>query len=110
MGGKKKKKRKTRLFKPENKITYNTVTPNREARRLGVVAAEPPSQEENKRETKIVVLNRKVQQARELQQRIVPCGKTYREYLQYLNGRKKKLEEKGKITTGGKNNEDDCNY
>lgn len=64
--GKKKSKRKVIPFKQDNRITYNTAKPNRQARRLGIVAVEPPKQEAPKRETKAAVLSRKVQQARQI--------------------------------------------
>ena len=49
---KKKTKRKKPQFRQENKITYNTAKPNRQARRLGIVAVEPPKQEEPKKSIK----------------------------------------------------------
>lgn len=55
--GKKKSKRKVIPFKQDNRITYNTAKPNRQARRLGIVAVEPPKQEAPKRETKAAVLS-----------------------------------------------------
>ena len=92
--GKKKSKRKAIPFKQDNRITYNTAKPNRQARRLGIVAVEPPKQEAPKRETKAVVLSRKVQQARQIQQKIVPPGMTYGEYMQYLKEKRQELEAK----------------
>ena len=81
---KKKTKRKKPQFRQENKITYNTAKPNRQARRLGIVAVEPPKQEEPKRVSKEAVLSQKVQQAQEQQKKITPPGMTYGEYLEYL--------------------------
>lgn len=92
--GKKKSKRKVIPFKQDNRITYNTAKPNRQARRLGIVAVEPPKQEAPKRETKAAVLSRKVQQARQIQQKIVPPGMTYGEYMQYLKEKRQELEAK----------------
>lgn len=87
--GKKKSKRKAIPFKQDNRITYNTARPNRQARRLGIKAVEPPKQEAPKRETKAAVLSRKVRQARQMQQKIVPQGMTYGEYIQYLKEKRK---------------------
>ena len=49
---KKKTKRKKPQFRQENKITYNTAKPNRQARRLGIVAVEPPKQEEPQKDVR----------------------------------------------------------
>lgn len=92
MGKKGKRKAAIRL-KQDNKITYNTAKPNRQARRLGIVA-KPPKQEAPKKETKAAVLSRKAQQARQIQQRIVPPSMTYGEYMQYLKEKRQELEEK----------------
>lgn len=92
---KKKTKRKKPQFRQENKITYNTAKPNRQARRLGIVA-EPPKQEEPKRVLKAAVLSQKVQQAQEQRKKITPPGMTYGEYLEYLKEKRQELEDKKK--------------
>lgn len=91
-----KKKRKSKVipFKQDNRITYNTAKPNRQARRLGAVAVEPPKQEKPKRVSKATVLTQKVQQAKQLQERITPQGMTYGEYMEYLKEKRQQLEEK----------------
>lgn len=94
--GKKKNKRKVIPFKRDNRITYNTAKPNRRARRLGIVAAEPPKQEEPKRVSKAAVLSQKAKQAREQQKKITPPGMTYGEYLAYLKEKRQELEDKKK--------------
>lgn len=91
---KKKRKRKAIPFKQDNRITYNTAKPNRQARRLGAVAVEPPKQEKPKRVSKAVVLTQKVQQAKQIQERITPQGMTYGEYMEYLKEKRQQLEEK----------------
>lgn len=89
-----KKKKKITPFKQDNRVSYNAAKPNRQARRLGAVAVEPPKQEEPKRVSKAAVLSRRVQQARETEKRIVPQGMTYGEYMEYLKEKRQKLEEK----------------
>lgn len=89
-----KKKKKITPFKQDNRVSYNTAKPNRQARRLGAVAAESPKQEEPKRVSKAEILSRKVQQARETEKRIVPQGMTYGEYMEYLKEKRQQLEEK----------------
>lgn len=91
-----KKKRKSKVipFKQDNRITYNTAKPNRQARRLGAVAVEPPKQEKAKRVSKAAVLTQKVQQAKQIQERITPQGMTYGEYMDYLKEKRQQLEEK----------------
>lgn len=93
-----KKKKKITQFKQDNRVSYNTAKPNRQARRLGAVAVEPPKQEEPKRVSKAAVLSQRVQQAREMEKRIVPQGMTYGEYMEYLKEKHQQLELKiGKI-------------
>ena len=92
--GKKKSRRKVIPFKQDNRILYNTAKPNRQARRLGAVAVEPPKKEEPKRVSKAAVLKNKVQQAHEIQKKIVPQGMTYGEYMAYLKEKRQQLEEK----------------
>lgn len=89
-----KKKKKITPFKQDNRVSYNTVKPNRQARRLGAVAVEQPKQEEPKRVSKAAVLSQRVQQARETEKRIVPQGMTYGEYMEYLKEKRQQLEEK----------------
>lgn len=91
---KKKRKRKVIPFKQDNRITYNTAKPNRQARRLGAVAVEPPKQEKPKSVSKAAVLTQKVQQAKQIQERITPQGMTYGEYMEYLKEKRQQLEEK----------------
>ena len=93
---KKKTKRKKPQFRQENKITYNTAKPNRQARRLGIVAVEPPKQEEPKRVSKAAVLSQKVQQAQEQRKKITPPGMTYGEYLEYLKAKRQEMKDKKK--------------
>lgn len=89
-----KKKKKITPFKQDNRVSYNTAKPNRQARRLGAVAVEPPKQEEPKRVSKAAVLSQRVQQAREAEKRIVPQGVTYGEYMEYLKEKRQQLELK----------------
>ena len=93
---KKKTKRKKPQFRQENKITYNTAKPNRQARRLGIVAVEPPKQEEPKKVSKAALLSQKVQQAQEQQKKKTPPGMTYGEYLEYLKEKRQEMEDKKK--------------
>lgn len=92
--GQKKRRRRGIPFKQDNCITYNTAKPNRQARRLGVVAVEPPKPEKLKTVSKAAVLSEKVQQAKQIQERIVPQGMTYGEYMEYLKEKRRQLEEK----------------
>ena len=78
---KKKRNHKIKPFKQDNRIVYNTAKPNRQARRLGAVAVEPPKKEEPKRVSKAAVLREKLQQAQEIQKKIVPPDMTYGEYM-----------------------------
>lgn len=89
-----KKKKRITPFKQDNRVLYNTVKPNRQARRLGAVAVEPPKQEEPKRVSKAAVLSQRAQQAREAEKRIVPQGMTYGKYMEYLKEKRQQLEEK----------------
>lgn len=91
---KKSRQKKGQQFPKSNKVTYNKYKPNRQARRLGIKAEEPPKQEEPKRVSKAEVLRDRVQQAKEAERRIVPQGMTYGEYLQYLKGKRQQLEQK----------------
>lgn len=91
---KKKRKHKANNFKSENLLTYNTQKPNRQARRLGI---EPVKQEEPRKVSKAAVLGERVQQAKMTQERIVPPGMTYGEYMQYLKGKRQELEEKKNV-------------
>lgn len=93
---KKRINRKIKPFKQDNRIVYNTAKPNRQARRLGVVAVEPPKKEEPKRVSKTAVLREKLQQAQEIQKKIVPPDMTYGEYMKYLKEKRQQLEEKKK--------------
>lgn len=93
-----KKKKKIMPFKQDNRVSYNTAKPNRQARRLGAVAVEPPKQEEPKRVSKAAVLSQRVQRARETEKRIVPQGMNYGEYMEYLKEKRQQLEaKKGKV-------------
>lgn len=94
--GKRKNRYKAAPFKQDNRILYNTAKPNRQARRLGAVAVEPPKQEKPKRVSKAEVLTKRVRQAQETQKRIVPPGMTYGEYMDYLKEKRQQLEEKRK--------------
>lgn len=91
---KKKRNHKAKRFKPDSRIIYNPAKPNRQARRLGAVAVEPPKQEAPKKVSKATVLRESVQQAQEIQKKIVPQGMTYGEYMQYLKEKRQQLEEK----------------
>lgn len=91
---KKKRKGKGQQFKKNNKITYSTSKPNRQARRLGIEPIEPPKQEEPKGVSKAAVLSQKVKRAKETERRIVPQGMTYGEYMAYLKEKRQQLEEK----------------
>lgn len=93
---KKKRNHKVKPFKQDNRITYNTAKPNRQARRLGAVAVEPPRKEEPKRVSKEAVLRERLQQAQKIQKKIVPPDMTYGEYMQYLKEKRQQLEEKKK--------------
>jgi hypothetical protein len=90
-----KKKRNSKIlpFKQEREITYNTAKPNRRARRLGIKPIEQ-EQEKPQRISKAEILNRQVQQAKEIQTRITPRGMTYGEYMEYLKEKRQQLEEK----------------
>lgn len=91
---KKKRNRKIKPFKQDNRVVYNTAKPNRQARRLGAVAVEPPKKEEPKRVSRVEILNKRVQQAQEIQKKIVPPDMTYGEYMEYLKEKRQQLEEK----------------
>lgn len=91
---KKKRKQKVIPFKQDNRILYNAAKPNRQARRKGAVATEQPKQEEPKRVTKMSFLSKTVQQAKEIQKKIVPPSMTYGEYLKYLKEKRQQLKEK----------------
>ena len=93
---KKKRNHKVKPFKQDNRIVYNTAKPNRQARRLGVVAVEPPKKEEPKRVSKAAVLRERLQQAQEIQKKIVPPDMTYGEYMEYLKEKRQQLKEKRK--------------
>ena len=93
---KKKTKRKKPQFRQENKITYNTAKPNRQARRLGIVAVEPPKQEEPKRGSKVAALSQKVQEAQEQHKKITPPGMTDGEYLEKKKKKRQEMEDKKK--------------
>ena len=88
-----KQRSKVTPFRQETKITYNRYKPNRAARRLGIKPEEPPKREEKKTLSKAAVLRESVQRAKEIQNRIVPPGMTYGEYMEYLKGRRQQLEE-----------------
>lgn len=92
--GKSKRKHRGRHYKENNTITYNTAKPNRQARRLGIKAVEPPKEEEPKRVSRATILSEKVQQAKEREKRIVPKGMTYGEYMEYLSKKRQQLEAK----------------
>ncbi len=94
--GKRKNRYKVVPFKQDNRILYNTAKPNRRARRLGAVAAEPPRQEKHKQVSKAEILKKRVQQAQETQKRIVPPGMTYGEYMDYLKEKRQQLDEQRK--------------
>lgn len=91
---KKSRRNKGQQFPKSNKITYNIYKPNRQARRLGIKPETPPKREEPKKISKAEVLREKVQQAKEMEKRIVPQGMTYGEYLQNLKEKRQQLEEK----------------
>lgn len=91
---KKKRNHKIKPFKQDNRIVYNTSKPNRQARRLGAVAVEPPKKEEPKRVSKAGVLRKSLQQAQEIQKKIVPPDMTYGEYMEYLKEKRQQLDEK----------------
>lgn len=76
-------------------MTYNKAKPNRQARRLGI-KPEEQKREEKKTVSKATVLSQKAKQAREAQRRITPTGMTYGEYMEYLKGKRRQLEEKKK--------------
>lgn len=89
------KKRKRQRLPKNSTITYNRYNPNRQARRMGIKPEEPPK-EEPKTEPKNVaaVLSQSIQQAKDIQKRIVPPGMSYGEYMDYLKGKRQQLEEK----------------
>lgn len=89
-----KKRSKATLLRQETKITYNRYKPNRAARRLGIKPEEPPKREEKKTASKAAVLRESIQRAKEIQNRIIPQGMTYGEYMKYLKGKRQQLEEK----------------
>lgn len=91
---KKSRRKKGQHFPKNNTITYNKYKPNRQARRLGIEPETPPKQEEPKRVSKAEVLRERVQQAKEIEKRIVPQGMTYGEYLQNLKEKRQQLEAK----------------
>ena len=93
---KKRRNRKVIPFQQERTLTYNKAKPNRQARRLGIVAVEPPKQEEPQKVSKAAVLSQKVQQAQEQQKKITPPGMTYGEYLEYLKEKRQEMEDKKK--------------
>ncbi len=93
---KKSRRKKGQQFPKSNKVTYNKYKPNRQARRLGIKAETPPKQEEPKRVSKAAVLREKLQQAQEIQKKIVPPDMTYGEYMEYLKEKRQQLEEKKK--------------
>ena len=91
---KKSRRKKGQQFPKSNKVTYNKYKPNRQARRLGIKAETPPKQEEPKRVSKAAVLREKLQQAQEIQKKIVPPDMTYGEYMEYLKEKRQQLDEK----------------
>ncbi len=93
---KKSRRKKGQQFPKSNKVTYNKYKPNRQARRLGIKAETPPKQEEPKRVSKAAVLREKLQQAQEIQKKIVPPDMTYGEYMEYLKEKRQQLEERNK--------------
>lgn len=96
MLAKKSRRKKGQQFPKSNKVTYNKYKPNRQARRLGIKAETPPKQEEPKRVSKAAVLREKLQQAQEIQKKIVPPDMTYGEYMEYLKEKRQQLEERNK--------------
>lgn len=96
MAKKKSRRKRGQQFPKSNKVTYNKYKPNRQARRLGIKAETPPKQEEPKRVSKAAVLREKLQQAQEIQKKIVPPDMTYGEYMEYLKEKRQQLEEKKK--------------
>ena len=97
-----KRKNKATPFGRETKITYNRYKPNRKARRLGIRPEEPPKREEKKTVSRAAVLGKSIQRARELQNHIVPPGRTYGEYRAYLKEKRQQLEEKKQGAHNGK--------
>ena len=93
---KKSRRKKGQQFPKSNKVTYNKYKPNRQARRLGIKAETPPKQEEPKRVSKAAVLREKLQQAQEIQKKIVPPDMTYGEYMEYPKEKRQQLEERNK--------------
>ena len=89
------KKRKGKKFPKSSTVTYNRYNPNRQARRMGIKAEEPPK-EETKAGTRTVaaVLSQSVQQAKDIQRKIIPPGMNYGQYMDYLKGKRQQLEEK----------------
>lgn len=96
-----KKKSKVTPFRQETKITYNRYKPNRKARRLGIKPEEPPKRE-GRKVSKAAVLSESIQRAKEIQERIVPQGMTYGEYMAYLKEKRQQLEEKKQGAHNGK--------
>ena len=86
---KKSRRKKGQQFPKSNK-------PTRQARRLGIKAETPPKQEEPKRVSTAAVLREKLQQAQEIQKKIVPPDMTYGEYMEYLKEKRQQLEERNK--------------
>ncbi len=72
-------------------MTYNKAKPNRQARRLGIKPEEQKREKDGKQGNGI---KSKAKQAREAQRRITPPGMTYGEYMEYLKGKRRQLEEK----------------
>ena len=93
-----KKKRKGQQF-PRSKdkvITYNKYKPNRQARRLGIKAEEPPKEEvrEERPKTLGAKLSESVQRVKEIQRKVTPPGMTYGEYMGYLKEKGEELKAK----------------
>lgn len=66
---------------------------------MGIKPEEPPKEEpreEPREEPKSMaaVLSQRVQQAKEVQKKIVPPGMNYGEYMNYLKDKRQQLEEK----------------
>lgn len=90
-----KKRKKAALFKQETNITYNKYKPNRKARRLGIKPKEPPEKEQ-RAVSQAAAVWECIQRAKAVQKRIVPRGKTYGEYQDYLKEKWRQLFEKNR--------------
>lgn len=88
------KHKKTGYIRKEKMLAYNPEKPNRQARRLGIVAASPKSEEVPRKSPPTAVLNESASRARQYMEKIVPPGMTYSSYMEYLKEKRRQLEER----------------